>query len=183
MNTELLDKVTEELNNFSGDSYDEGRILCTDMGLLFNTFGSFGKMMNTIHSGLTESGIRSLILCMCAATFDMAYDYMKHGFYSFDERKAASEEYARNNLSFFGEEFETGTGWMPLPDTQAPSFVSGINPKNWELYKCRGYLGFISAWRKTHSTIKQSVYGGFVRGVLGDIYGIPAATRSSFAFI
>ena len=176
MNTELL-------NNLSKEDRDAGFNICKELSRDFNCFGSYRRKMNEFYNSLSPEGQANLLACICIAALDMAFDYQKFDYRSFDARKAASEEFSYEHRDDFGEMFEENTGWYPVGDTFAPTFGRGITDKMWCDNHVQAFSGFLNAWRDVHSTIKQAIFGGFVRGVMGDIYGISYATESAFPFI
>ncbi len=168
------EKLVELLNSDSTDE-QHGADVCRELGSAFNCFGSYSKMMAELNDALTEYGKDRLKIYICCAAMSLARSYAVNGCTCWDDRKKASEQFAYENEATFKAMFEEITGFVPeIVDNTMSYYPRAINRAQWR--DRQDMLGFLSKWADEHSTIKQAMFGGYVRGVLGN-------TDACFPFI
>ena len=163
-----------------------GEEVCNELSNLFNCFGSYSKMMNELYSKLSGKARELLNTFMYSAAVYMADEYIRtEG--CWDERKKASMEFAMANQDFFKRKFEAAIGY---PITFIPNVDERqILPRKcdiamWKANNTFAVPGFMRAWCNTHSTLKQAIFGGWVRSVLSsDVEMGTTADAACFPFI
>lgn len=171
---ELLETVGRE------DDMDYGRELVRSLCDEFNFFGSYQTKMKTLNDSLNDKGKNTLRALICIAALEMAKAYKSRGG-CWDDRKKASEEFAYSNITVFEDEFRKITGF-------APEASQGYDPLGLDRmqFQTAGYAylyNAVRAWANAHSTLKQAVFGGYVRGVMALEAGYERFEEARFPFI
>ena len=174
---ELLE-TSKSIENDLAYGYDLSEALCT----AFNTFGSYNAKMKKLNDSLSPTGQKRLLIFICLGAMEMARSYRNHGG-CWDLRKQASEEFAAKNIKVFESEFEKAAGFLPDILNDYECFGRVINRQQFKENGIEYMCGAVHAWTNTHSTLKQAVFGGYVRGVMAEHPDYASFNEAVFPFI
>lgn len=182
-----MEKLISLLNK-GDNSFETGVEVMKELKLLFNSFTSYCKLMSEIDSNLSKKGKNRLFGIICIISLSYAHERAQRGHDTMDLRHKASESFAYQNECFFERAFHNIYNFIPSRDKGHEWFSCSIDRR--EFKECAYLLGALSVWTNTHSTTKQSIYGGYVKGIIIPEYskGFPFAKPYgcddySFAFI
>ncbi|MBP5331914.1 MAG: hypothetical protein J6Y89_08700 [Lachnospiraceae bacterium] len=159
--------ITDYLNN-PQNTREYGMTVCRELGLGFNCLGSFPRLMADLNDGLKNAGKKYLQQLVCCIAFSLAQMYSvskkNNNLKYFDDRIRASAEFSYDNLEFFLLRFESLAGFVPVvTDADMYYYPRAIDYRQW--IDRLDLLGFLDRWSDEHSTNKQAIFGGYVRGV------------------
>lgn len=121
-------------------------------------------MAKELFAELTAAGQKKLLFYTALAAMEMAHEWQAKGYDCWDDRKKASLSFSYNNRSYFERLFEKNEGHILSVDSgRSPYFLNCLDYKQ---VKDTCVEGFLNQWVLTHSTLKQSFFGGVVQGVL-----------------
>jgi hypothetical protein len=162
MDREKLAELFEDMDNTAQSGYE----LCKALGAEFNCAGDFSRMASELYESLGKKGKKLLDQCMCIVAMCMAYDYLafSHGEYT-DRRNEASRRYSFEHQNEFREKMEDLIGFHP-EYRDSKYFVKTLGLREWKERGLLYLIGFANRWDETHPTIQQSVFGGYVNGVM-----------------
>lgn len=165
MREQELESLEMALNNLNISEYEQGREICKTMNILFNCFGSYEKIAQTVYEGIGNKAKKYLRAMVLLALLSLAQDSVCSGrFLLPDRRKEASMSFASKNQKLLQKMFQKATGIdLQIADTGYTLYHDADR----RLFQDQKYLlGFLEAWICVHPTIQQSIICGFVRGVL-----------------
>ena len=176
-NTECAKAI--DLLNSSQNDKDNYIAALRSLDDIFNTL-SFRRddKARDIYSNLTENGKKKFLAIWSLTGIELAYVWIARGFDSWDDRKKASQQFAFKHRFTIEEIFKNSTGYIldtskETTDTTSDTFFptwckrnirKQVNEENHEeIFKFDRLAFEISSM---HSTIKQSFFGGTVKGVI-----------------
>lgn len=175
--TDNMQKVIDLLNsNIYG--YENNIIAFKAIDIAFNTFSSFENIAKEIYAELNDIGKKKYLMLWSLTGIELSYRWLADGFDTWDDRMKASQRYAYSHRFDIEKIFTDVTGYTLTTSTETVDTASSICFSNWceekltpqivnENYEESQTYGRLAFEISTmHSTLKQSFFGGTVKGVI-----------------
>jgi len=148
---------------------EDGILICKTIGRLFNFIGCYSERSSEIYQSLNEDGKRNFMLAICMSAMELRDSFDPEST-CIDDRKIASQTFAANNMEWFKKTFQDQSGFALPLKRDSSTFFTYANRKELKDRGCGWLLGYLLCWETEHPTIKQSFFGGVVRGILEPEY-------------
>ncbi len=167
---------------------EDGGKVCELLSTMHNSYVHGAQLSSGLYDRLSAKGRKVFSTIIFIACLCLSHEWENKGCMDWDKRKEAAESFCYKNRKFFADSFRKNTGFGLEITGNSRYLVHDLSSSCRQEIKESGkayLLGFLSKWAGVHSTLQQSIIGGYMQGILlkdGRISLIPPLDYEDVAF-